>query len=200
MKLHLDSNIVEGTPEELAKYKELSHKTKREVDEEGFDARNYSILSVEAQAPSIDIQVGDRVKVLRSNFGAEGEATVTKVLENGNVKLAGKNWEGRYATDWHNRIPNLEKIEEEAPMGYTFWYIDRGQRRKHNVLKATLDGNFEDSTGRRYTKGIRYTNDAVSGLIKPITNEYAREEFEEAKEYKNLLKYYPTADEFTTSY
>ena len=85
----------------------------------------------------------------------------------------------------------LLEAGEEAPMGYTFWYIDGTHGRNLNVLKATLDGDFEDSTG------TRYTHQAVSGLIKPITNKYARKHFEEAESYGYLLKYYSTVDEFT---
>ena len=114
MKFHLNNNIIEGTPEELVEYNELSHKTKRKVDEEGFDAENYSILGVEAQAPSTELQVGDRVKVLNSEFGAEGEATVTAVRKYGEVELAGKNKGGKYADNWANHEDNLEKIEEDA--------------------------------------------------------------------------------------
>ncbi|WRW34300.1 hypothetical protein CF7_0121 [Staphylococcus phage CF7] len=86
-----------------------------------------------------------------------------------------------------------EAEEEDAPMGYTFWYIDGTQGRNHNVLKATLDGDFEDSTG------TVYTYQAVHGLIKPLDREDAREKFEEAKHYECLLKYYSTVDEFTMS-
>ena len=83
---------------------------------------------------------------------------------------------------------------EDAPMGYTFWYIDGTQGRNLNVLKASLDGDFEDSTG------TRYTYQAVHGLIKPIDNEYARKAFERARHNGKLLKYYPTVDAFQTSY
>lgn len=83
-----------------------------------------------------------------------------------------------------------EEAEEDAPMGYTFWYIDGTQSRTNNVLKATLDGDFEDSTGKRYTY------QAVSGLIKPLDREDAREKFEKAENYGCLLKYYPTVDVF----
>ena len=83
---------------------------------------------------------------------------------------------------------------EDSPMGYTFWYIDGTQGRNLNVLKATLDGDFEDSTG------TRYTYQAVHGLIKPIDNEYARKAFERARHNGKLLKYYPTVDAFQTSY
>lgn len=193
MKLHLDSNIVECTPEELAKYKELSHKTKGKIDKEVFDAEVYSTFDVAPQTPSTDIQVGDRVKVLKSEGGAEGEAIVTAVLEDGDVRLEGKSDNGVYSYQWSNQVSNLEKIEaeEDKPMGYTFWYLDGVYNRTNNVLKATLDGDFEDSTG------TRYTHQAVSGLIKPITNKYARKHFEEAESYGYLLKYYSTVDEFT---
>lgn len=83
-----------------------------------------------------------------------------------------------------------EEVEEDSPMGYTFWYIDGTQGRNLNVLKATLDGDFEDSTG------TRYTYQAVHGLVKPVDNAYVREEFEDAKHNCKLLKYYSTVDEF----
>ncbi|VEV88357.1 hypothetical protein, partial [Staphylococcus phage Stab23] len=172
MKLHLDNNIVEGTPEELVEYLRL--------------------VGVESEKPSTDIKVGDRVKVLESESGAVGEATVTAVFENGKVELAGKSSKGTYSTNWANHISNLEKIEN-APMGYTFWYIDGVYNRTNNVLKASLDSDFEDSTG------TRYTYQAVSGLIKPINREDVRKHFEEAEHYGCLLKYYSTVDEFTMS-
>lgn len=141
------------------------------------------------ETASTELKVGDRVKVLKSEFGAEGEATVTAVLKDGNVELAGTNREGEYLTNWSNHVSNLEKIED-APMGYTFWYIDGTQGRNLSVLEATLDGDFEDSTG------TRYTYQAVHGLVKPVDNAYIREEFEDAKHNGKLLKYYPTVDVF----
>ena len=171
MKFHLNSNIVEGTPEELVKYKELL---------EGKD---------EAVSASTDIQVGDRVKVLDSQRGAEGEATITKVLKDGDVELAGTSKDGTYLTTWSNHVSNLEKIED-APMGYTFWYIDGGVLNHLNVLKTTLGRYFEDSKGRRYTY------QAVHGLVKPIDKENAREKFEKARHGGKLLKYYPAVDLF----
>lgn len=196
MKLHLDSNIVECTPEELAKYKELSHKTKREVDEEVFDAENYSILSVEAQTPSTELQVGDRVKVLKSEGGAKGEAKVTAVLEDGDVRLEGKSDNGVYSYQWSNHVSNLEKIEakEDKPMGYTFWYLDNVNYNNYVVLKTTIDGYFETS------KGKRYYQHTVSDLVKPLDREDAREKFEEAKDKGALLSYYPVIDSFMNSY
>lgn len=169
-------------------------------EEEEFGAENYSIFSPEAQTPSTDIQVGDRVKVLKSEGGAEGEATVTKVLNHGDVELDGISKDGTYLTNWSNHVSNLEKIEvddkqaEEAEgdklMGYNFWYIDGGVLNHLNVLKASLEGYFEDSKGRRYTY------QAVSGLVKPIGREDAREEFEKARHMGKLLKYYSSGDIF----
>ena len=179
MKFHLDNNIVEGTPEELVKYQELL---------EDKD---------EAETSSTGLQVGDRVKVLRSEFGAEGEATVTAVLEDGDVELAGTNKQGTYSEEWSNNVSNLEKIEEEEEdklMGYTFWYLDGGVLNHRNVLKVTLEGHFEDSKGRRYS------HQAVSGFAKPLDREDAREEFEGAKHSGSLLKYYPALDVFIKEY
>lgn len=211
MKLHLDSNVVEGTPEELVKYQELLEEKEKEEKllrfghehqlteteqraKDTFKGLLGSLKVKDSYASSTDIQVGDRVKVLKSEGGAEGEATVTAVLEDGDVALDGISKDGTYLTDWANHVSNLEKIED-APMGYTFWYIDdRGVLNHLNVLKATLEGYFEDSKGRRYTY------QAVSGLIKPIDNVYTREEFEEAKDKRGLLSYYPAVDLFSTSY
>lgn len=146
----------------------------------------------EEETPSRELKVGDRVKVLESEGGAEGEATVTKVLENGDVKLEGKSRHGVYSYKWSNHVSNLEKIEaeEDKPMGYTFWYIDGVSLNHLNVLEASPEGYFEDSKGRRYTY------QAVHGLVKPIDNVYIREEFEDAKHNCKLLKYYSTVDEF----
>ena len=175
MKFHLKSNIVEGTPEELVKYQELL---------EDKD---------EAETSSTGLQVGDRVKVLRSEFGAEGEATVTAVLEDGDVELAGTNKQGTYSEEWSNNVSNLEKIED-APKGYTFWYLDGSTFNNRTVLKTTLGGHFEDSKGRRYTY------QSLHGLINPINKENVREEFEEAKHSGSLLKYYPALDVFIKEY
>ena len=141
------------------------------------------------ETSSSDIQVGDRVKVLKSELGAEGEATVTAVLEDGDVELAGTNREGEYLTNWANHVSNLEKIED-VPKGYTFWYIDGGVLNHRNVLKTNLEGYFEDSKGRRYAY------QAIHGLMKPLDREDARKEFEEAKHSGRLLKYYPALNVF----
>lgn len=141
MKFHLDNNIIEGTPEELVKYQELLEEREKEEDlfrfghehqpseEEALNnfkgwlgsmkiADSYTdsteISTDEAETSSTDIQVGDKVKVLNSEFGAEGEATVTAVRKYGEVELAGKNKGGKYADNWANHEDNLEKIEEDA--------------------------------------------------------------------------------------
>lgn len=193
MKLHLDSNIVECTPEELAKYKELSHKTKGKIDKEVFDAEVYSTFDVAPQTPSTELQVGDRVKVLKSEGGAEGEAIVTAVLEDGDVRLEGKSDNGVYSYQWSNHVSNLEKIED-APKGYTFWYLDNVNYNNYVVLKTTIDGYFETS------KGKRYYQHTVSDLVKPLDREDTREKFEEAKDKGALLSYYPVIDSFMNSY
>ena len=144
---------------------------------------------VEVEPPT-EFKVGDRVKVLDSACGAEGEATVTAVLEDGDVELAGTNREGEYLTNWSNHVSNLEKIEEEDIIGYTFWYLDGSTFNNRTVLKVTLGGHFEDSKGRRYS------HQAVHGLVKPLDREDAREEFEKAKHSGRLLKYYPALDVF----
>ena len=143
MKFHLNSNIVEGTPEELVKYKELLEEKEREAEllksghmhqpSEEEALINFKGLlgsmkvkdsytesteistdeeDVEVEPPT-ELQVGDRVKVLKSEFGAEGEATVTAVLKDGEVEIAGTNKGGKYADNWANHEDNLEKIEED---------------------------------------------------------------------------------------
>ena len=206
MKFHLNSNIVEGTPEELVKYQELleADNSKKSLFPFGhehqlteteqrakdtFKGLLGSLKVKDSYASSTELQVGDRVKVLRSELGAEGEATVTAVLEDGDVELAGTNKEGEYLTNWANHVSNLEKIED-VPKGYTFWYIDGGVLNHRNVLKVTLEGHFEDSKGRRYAY------QAIHGLMKPLDREDAREEFEGAKHSGSLLKYYPALNVF----
>lgn len=217
MKLHLNSNVVEGTPEELVEYLKLVKEedlnkslythtdllTEQEQDTfkgltDSIDINDLYTDSIEsstdeAETASTELKVGDKVKVLRSNYGAEGVATVTKILEDGEVELAGKNKYGKYSPNWSNHVSNLEKIEE-APMGYTYWYLDAVEYNKYVVLKATMDGNFETSLGGKYIlKG-------VSGLIKPIDNEDASVEFDYAKGKGVLLSYYPTVDLFDMGY
>lgn len=142
MKLYLNSNLAEGTPEELVTYKELlkergldtekslfhfghMHQPTEEEAEDTFKGFFGSLKldkssigseessTDEAQTPSTELKVGDRVKVLESENGAVGEATVTAVLENGSVRLEGKSDNGVYSYRWSNNISNLEKIKEK---------------------------------------------------------------------------------------
>ena len=210
MKFHLNSNIVEGTPEELVKYQELleADNSKKSLFPFGhehqlteteqrakdtFKGLLGSLKVKDSYASSTELQVGDRVKVLKSELGAEGEATVTAVLEDGDVELAGISKGGKYLDNWSNHVSNLEKIED-APKGYTFWYLDGSTFNNRTVLKTTLGGHFEDSKGRRYTY------QAVHGLVNPINKENVREEFEGAKHSGSLLKYYPALDVFIKEY
>lgn len=215
MKFHLDSNIVEGAPEELVKYQVLLKEKEEDLFRFGHEhqpteqEKQYTFKGLlgslklsdsytestesstdEDQTSSTDIQVGDRVKVLKSKLGAEEEATVTAVLEDGKVKLAGTNKRGRYLTNWSNHVSNLEKIEEDKYVGCTFWYIDDSIFNNRIVLKTTLWDYLEDSKGRRYT----YKE--VHGLTSPINKKIAREEFEEAKNNDGLLRYYSSLDVF----
>ena len=150
----------------------------------------------EAEEPSTKFQVGDKVKVLDSACGAVGEATVTAILEDGEVEIAGTSKCGIYLSNWSSHVTLLEKIEEveDKLMGYTFWYLDTANFNTFVVLKASLEGYFEDSTGKRYTY------QAVSGYAKPVTTESVREVFEEAEREGSLLKYFPTIDMFDKVY
>ena len=135
MKFHLDNNIVEGTPEELVKYQELLEEKEADLLRFGHEHQlteteqrakgNFKGLlgslkvldsyttstessTDEAESASTELQVGDRVKVLKSELGAEGEATVTAVLEDGDVELAGISKGGKYLDNWSNHVSNLE--------------------------------------------------------------------------------------------
>lgn len=158
------------------------------------------VFCVKEETPSTDIQVGDRVKVLKIEAGAEGEATVTAVLEDGNVELEGIGQDGIYLTNWSNHISNIEKIEscdeqeDDGLLGYRYWYLDNVVFNNFAVLKASLEGYFETSMGKRYT----YQD--VSGLIEPIGRVDVHEEFKRAKDKESLLRYYPEVDDFATTY
>lgn len=207
MKLHLESNIIEGTPEELVEYLRLVGEEEKksgnklfsfghvhQLDGDKLKSLVGSLVKVsDSYTDSTELQVGDKVKVLVSEGGAEGEATVTAVLENGKVELEGKNRNGRYLTNWVNYVSNLEKIEveeEDELLGYRFWYLENINLNSFYVLKATTN-YFEDS------KGKRYTYQDVSGYVKPLDRDDARKRFKRAKENDKLLRYYPKVDLFT---
>ena len=144
MKFHLDNNIIEGTPEEIVEYLRLvegnssdnqlttyghAHQPDKECTEPTEESED------ESQEPSTELQVGDKVRVLESACGAEGEATVTAVLGDGYVEIAGKDKDGDYLTNWSSHELLLEKIEEEEDVevdpeeaegliGYRYWYLE----------------------------------------------------------------------------
>lgn len=230
MKLHLETNIAEGTPEELVAYLRLVEEGKKtklplfsfghahQPDEDTLkslvgslvkmtdsytgstklsvdEAVDEAIEEEEAEPPT-ELKVGDKVKVLESLSGAVGEATVTAILEDGEVEIAGKNIDGTYLTNWRNNAINLEKIEEEADelLGYRYWYLEGTNFNKFVVLESSPEGYFEDSTGKRYT------HNAVSKHVKPIDREDAYVKFEDAEDRRALLKYFPTVDMFDKVY
>ena len=205
MKLNFETNIAEGTPEELVDYLRLVEEGEKKSGNELFSFGHAhqldgdklkslvgSLVKVsDSYTDSTELQVGDKVKVLVSEGGAEGEATVTAVLENGKVELEGKNRNGRYLTNWVNHVSNLEKIEEEDELlGYRYWYLEGVNINSFYVLKATTN-YFEDS------KGKRYTYQDVSGHVKPIDKDDVSKRFKRAKDNDKLLRYYPTVDLFT---
>ncbi|ARM69482.1 hypothetical protein vBSauS24_127 [Staphylococcus phage vB_Sau_S24] len=261
MKFHLNSNIVEGTPEELVEYLRLLEAESTENDkdkDEGeevyndvYDKGAFYTVTDEAEDSALPVGAilqhqhgrmfrdsqgnlciisrpsllnrghvnGDEIKKQRFelakqlgiqltttiDFAEEAKGKYFKVtkkyshLDVGDLVTIDYDEEDtqplcrdKYGNSLYVCIHDLELLED-APMGYTFWYIDGVYNRTNNVLEATLDGDFEDSTG------TRYTYQAVHGLIKPLDKEDARKHFEEAKHYDCLLKYYSTVDEFTMS-
>ena len=267
MKLHLDNNIVEGTPEELVEYLRLvgaeaesteDDKEEEEVYNDVYDKGAFYTVTDEAEDSALPVGAilqhqhgrmfrdsqgnlciisrpslldrghvnGDEIKKQRfelakqlgirltttTDFAVEAKGKYFKVTEENSALDVGdlvtiseddkddqplcKDEYGNLSYAYLHDLELLEddEADDNAPMGYTFWYIDGTQGRKLNVLKATLDGDFEDSTG------TRYTYQAVHGLVKPIDKENAREKFENARHSGKLLKYYPTVDAFQTSY
>ena len=219
MKFHLDNNIIEGTPEELVEYLRLvegnssdnqllcfghAHQPDEDTlksllgslkgDDSYTDSTEISTKEEDVEVePPTELQVGDKVKVLDSACGAVGEATVTAVLGDGYVEIAGKDKDGDYLTNWSSHELLLEKIEEEEEdelLGYRFWYLENINLNSFYVLKATTN-YFEDS------KGKRYTYQDVSGYVKPLDRDDARKRFKRAKENDKLLRYYPKVDLFT---
>lgn len=161
MKLHLDSNVVEGTPEELVKYQELLEEKEKEE------------------------------KLLR--FGHEHQLTETEQRAKDTFKglLGSLKVKDSYASSTES---STDEAKEDKLLGYRYWYLDETNFNKFVVLEVSLEGYFEDSTGKRYTY------QAVSGYVKPVDNEYVCKAFERAKDRRALLSYYPVVDEFQTNY
>lgn len=154
MKLHLESNIAEGTPEELVEYLRLV---------EGNISDNQLFCFGHAHRPDED--------TLKSLIGS-----LVKV-------------DKEYTDSTESSTEGADGL-----LGYTFWYLDTANFNNFVVLKASLEGYFEASTGKRYTY------QAVSGYVRPVDREDVREEFERARDKRALLSYYPVVDEFATSY
>uniref|UniRef100_A0AB39C7S9 Uncharacterized protein n=1 Tax=Staphylococcus phage UHP46 TaxID=3234966 RepID=A0AB39C7S9_9CAUD len=199
MKLNFETNIAEGTPEELVEYLRLVEEGEKNSGKLSVDEAIEEAVEEEEVEPT-DLKVGDKVKVLVSAFGAEGEATVTAVFESGRVELAGTSSYGTYLTNWASNVAYLEKIEDEdldpeeadELLGYRYWYLE-GTNNQFVVLEVS-NGYFEDSRGKRYT------HQAVSSHVKPIDREDAHVKFDFAERKGALLSYYPTVDIFQISY
>lgn len=156
----------------------------------------------EEQTPSTELKVGDRVKVLNSLGGAEGEATVTAVLEGGMVELAGNNKEGSYLSNWSNYISNVEKIEKPASFEviqaksylegksieqvvedlllYEFYEVVDPEYfassiKKGTILKRTSNTytQFDDNYIKLTTStGLEQKSRLKDNIIKPVTDDY----------------------------
>ena len=197
MKLHLDSNIIEGTPEEIVEYLRLvegnssdnqltTYGHAHQPDEECTEPTEES--EDESQEPSTELQVGDKVKVLDGAWGAVGEATVTAVLGDGYVEIAGKDKYGDYLTNWSSHELLLEKIEEEDKSGY--YIVNKDNARCHMnsgrhvpkglVLKHVIGYRYVDTTGTDY---LLYEKDLDVCNVNHI-----EESFKNSKRLGTLLK------------
>lgn len=154
----------------------------------------------EEESPSTELKVGDRVKVLKSENGAVGEATVTAVLEDGSVRLEGKSDNGVYSYKWSNNTANLEKIEEEQSKHkqeiYDYYEvvdpdIFASSVEKGTVLKVIGDtytlknkeGNDRDYIDLVTSTGLSQTSPMRDSVIKPIIdNAFIADRFKFAKE------------------
>lgn len=216
MKLNFETNIAEGTPEELVEYLRLVEEGEKKSGNELFSFGHShqpdedtlkSLVGSLVKMPGlytgeVDLQVGDKVKVLVSAGGAEGEATVTKVYATGDIEIEGKSKDGIYLTNWSSHVEFLEKIEDEdldpeeadELLGYRYWYLEGTNFNQFVVLEVSPEGYFEDSTGKRYT------HQAVSSHVKPVDREDAHVKFDDAESKGALLSYYPTVDIFQISY
>lgn len=146
MKLHLDNYTIEGTPEEIVEYQRLLENKEADkptfhgvlgsmkLDESSIEEpakeleqqleslyssfHDKFLKSDEAEEPTTDLQVGDSVKVLKDEGGAVGEATVSAILDEDTVHLAGYDSDGMYLDDWSHNPNNLEKLDKEKPASF----------------------------------------------------------------------------------
>lgn len=125
--------------------------SKLEVVQDNLESTESS--TDEEESPSTELKVGDRVKVLKSEYGAEEEATVTAVLEDGDVELAGTSKSGKYLTNWSNHASNLKKIGESTDEEQTPSLED------NKYYEVIDNGVFADSIEKgTVVKAGNYTN------------------------------------------
>lgn len=155
----------------------------------------------EEESPSKEIQVGDRVKVLESVDGAEGEATVTAVLEYGGVELSGTNKYGTYSEGWSNHKDNLEKVESFEDEGleeelYDFYEvvdntIFHSEVKEGTILKRVGDvsnlSNNELGSNLVTSTGLQQVSHIEDNAIKPVSGSHIKGRFEFAKEVGVIL-------------
>lgn len=154
----------------------------------------------EEESPYKEFQVGDRVKVLESACGAEGEATVTAVLEYGGVELSGTNKYGTCSEEWSNHTVNLEKVESFEDEGleeelYDFYEVVDPEYFASNIKKGTIlnrTSNIYTAFDEHYiklvtSKGLVQKGRLRNSVIKPVSGSHIKERFEFAKEVGVIL-------------
>lgn len=154
----------------------------------------------EEESPYKEFQVGDRVKVLESACGAEGEATVTAVIEYGGVELSGTNKYGTCSEEWSNHTDNLEKVESFEDEGleeelYDFYEVVDPEYFASNIKKGTIlnrTSNIYTAFDEHYiklvtSKGLVQKGRLRNSVIKPVTGSHIKERFEFAKEVGVIL-------------
>lgn len=144
----------------------------------------------EEESPYKEFRVGDRVKVLESACGAEGEATVTAVLEHGWVELSGTNKYGTYSEVWSNHTDNLEKVESFEDEGveeefYDFYEVVDPEYFASNIKKGTIlkrTSNIYTAFDEHYiklvtSKGLGQKGRLRNSVIKPVSGSHIKERF-----------------------
>lgn len=154
----------------------------------------------EEESPYKEFQVGDRVKVLESEGGAEEVATVTAVYGHGDVVLAGTSKNGTYSEDWGNYTDNLEKVESFEDEGveeelYDFYEVVDPEYFASSIKKGTIlkrTSNIYTAFDEHYiklvtSKGLGQKGRLRNSVIKPLSGSHIKERFEFAKEVGVIL-------------
>lgn len=154
----------------------------------------------EEESPYKEFQVGDRVKVLESEGGAEEVATVTAVYGHGDVVLAGTSKNGTYSEDWGNYTDNLEKVESFKDEGveeelYDFYEVVDPEYFASSIKKGTIlkrTSNIYTAFDEHYiklvtSKGLGQKGRLRNSVIKPLSGSHIKERFEFAKEVGVIL-------------